>query len=95
MSKLTPAERDRLKGYYVRMRYNDRPMYVPGCKPKGKHYGDDESLCTLAEFKAIADAFTPRNWKVECQRNMDEEAVRPVGREEWAGYADGSEPGTA
>ena len=45
--ELTSAEKDRLRGYYVRVRYNDEPVRIPGCRPAGKHYDDDETLCTL------------------------------------------------
>ena len=84
--ELSDAEKSKLKGYYVRMRFNDRVMTVPGCKKPGKHLEGDESFCTLEAFKAIADDFLPKNWKQDCQRNMDEVAVKPVGQEEWAGY---------
>ena len=47
MDELTPTERDKLRGLYVRIRYNDRPIVVPGCKPSGKHLEGDESFCTL------------------------------------------------
>jgi len=45
--ELTAAEKEKLKGHYVRVRYNDRPMTVPGCKLPGKHLDGDESFCTL------------------------------------------------
>ena len=85
-SELSASEKDKLKGYYVRLRYNDRTMTIPGCKKPGKHFEGDESFCTLEAFKAIADDFTPRNWKKDCQANMDQESIRPPGQEEWAGY---------
>jgi acid phosphatase len=44
---LTPAERERLEGYYVRVRYNDEPVTIPGCKQQGNHLEGDESFCTL------------------------------------------------
>jgi acid phosphatase len=44
---LSPEERDKLEGYFVRVRYNDKVMNVPGCKPAGKHLDGDESFCTL------------------------------------------------
>ena len=47
MYELTIAEKERLKGHYVRIRYNDRPIVVPGCKLPGKHLDGDESFCTL------------------------------------------------
>ncbi len=46
-SDLTDIELRKLQGYYVRLRYNDRVMTVPGCKPAGKHLEGDESFCTL------------------------------------------------
>lgn len=47
---LTPAEKRNLDGFYVRIRYNDRPIVVPGCKPQGKHLRGDESFCTLVRI---------------------------------------------
>lgn len=45
--EITATEKDRLKGHYVRIRYNDGPMIVPGCRLPGKHLEGDESFCTL------------------------------------------------
>ena len=45
--ELTDEQRQGLKDYYVRIRYNDRVMQVPGCKPEGKHLDGDTSFCTL------------------------------------------------
>lgn len=83
---LSDSQRSRLDGYYVRLRYNDRIMKIPGCKKAGMHMEGDESLCTLEAFKRIADDFTPRDWKGECGKNLD----GPIsglekGTEEWAG----------
>ena len=47
ISELDPAEKGKLEGYYVRMRYNDKPMVMPGCQTVGNHREGDESLCTL------------------------------------------------
>lgn len=44
---LTAEEKEKLQGYFVRLRYNDRPMVVPGCRLPGKHLEGDESFCTL------------------------------------------------
>lgn len=44
---LTDAERSRLDGYYVRIRYNDQPVTIPGCRTAGNHLEGDESFCTL------------------------------------------------
>lgn len=64
---LTPSQLSRLDGYYVRLRYNDRAVTIPGCRLPGKHFPGQESFCTLAEFKKIADKFTPKDWLKECE----------------------------
>ena len=100
IAELSAEEKGELDGYYVRMRYNDRPMVVPGCKQTGNHLEGDESFCTLvcllcrrkkaqayrcqAAFKAISDKFTPKNWKEACNSNLDEPAI-PVVKED-AGF---------
>jgi acid phosphatase len=89
-ASLSPAEKQKLNHYYVRIRYNDRVMTIPGCKRAGNHLEGDETFCTMAAFKAIADEYTPRNWKRECDANMDVEAIKPYGQEEWAGYDSGT-----
>ncbi|KAG9253943.1 histidine acid phosphatase [Emericellopsis atlantica] len=71
MSDLTPAERERLEGYYVRVRYNDEPVTIPGCKQQGNHLEGDESFCTLAAFKSIVDKFTPVDWRQQCRTNIN------------------------
>ena len=53
-SELSPAEKARLKGHYVRIRYNDRPMTVPGCRLAGKHLDGDESFCTLVRPRLLS-----------------------------------------
>jgi acid phosphatase len=84
---LSASEKARLDGYYVRIRYNDKVMTVPGCRPPGRHLEGDESFCTLEAFKRIADGFVPMNWKRECGMNLERNGtdVRPKGSEEWAG----------
>jgi acid phosphatase len=44
---LTGGEKNKLDGYYVRIRYNDEPVTVPACKLPGNHLEGDESFCTL------------------------------------------------
>ncbi|KAI4136683.1 MAG: hypothetical protein LQ341_005499 [Variospora aurantia] len=68
----SPEEKAKLQGYYVRLRYNDRPMTVPGCRLPGKHLEGDDSFCTLEAFKAIADKFTPRVWTEACVEHLGE-----------------------
>ena len=77
-------EKEKLEDYYVRLRYNDKPVTIPFCKTAGRHFENDESFCTLAAFKEAADSFTPRNWKEECASNLGKPAMngkieRPPG----------------
>lgn len=53
MSQLTEAERQKLNGYYVRIRYNDRVKTIPNCKLPGNHLDGDESFCTLVRFHVL------------------------------------------
>ena len=46
-AELTPGEKGKLDGYYVRIRYNDEPVTVPACRLPGNHLEGDESFCTL------------------------------------------------
>ncbi|KAE8451197.1 hypothetical protein EG329_004361 [Mollisiaceae sp. DMI_Dod_QoI] len=69
--ELRESDRAKLDGYFVRIRYNDKVMSVPGCKPAGKHLDGDESFCTLEAFKSIVDKFTPSHWKQACLSNME------------------------
>lgn len=50
LSEMNQDEKERLKCYYVRVRYNDRPIVVPGCRLLGKHWEGDESFCTLVSI---------------------------------------------
>jgi acid phosphatase len=54
---LPESDRAKLDGYYVRIRYNDKVMTVPGCKAAGKHLDGDESFCTLASIIIQAAIF--------------------------------------
>lgn len=47
LTELTPEQRNELGDYYVRIRYNDKIMQVPGCKAPGKHLEGDATFCTL------------------------------------------------
>lgn len=91
---LTNVEKDKLSGYFVRIRYNDKVMKVPACAAPGRHLDGDDSFCTLEAFKRVVDGYTPRNWKTECGMNLENggangngmmKAVKPAGQEEWAG----------
>jgi len=91
VSDLTSEEQNRLEGYYVRLRYNDKPMTIPACAAPGRHLEGDDSFCTLRAFKSVVDSFTPKNWKVECGMNLDGPiAGLAKGTEEWARDAEGA-----
>ncbi|PGH26469.1 hypothetical protein AJ80_01782 [Polytolypa hystricis UAMH7299] len=73
-----------LRNHYVRIRYNDVPVRIPGCATSpAKHLDGDETFCTLEAFKEIVDKFTPADWREECGRNteggMFEEGREPAG----------------
>lgn len=48
--ELKGEEKTKLGGYYVRIRYNDEVVTIPGCKPQGNHLEGDETFCTLVCF---------------------------------------------
>ena len=52
MNELSLEEKRSFDGYYVRLRYNDRPMTIPGCKIPGNHLAGDPSFCTLVSTHA-------------------------------------------
>ncbi|KAI2630498.1 histidine phosphatase superfamily [Xylaria nigripes] len=82
--QLTPGNKAKLKDYYVRLRYNDEVVKIPGCRAPGNHLEGDESFCTLEAFKAIVDKIVPRNWKQQC--STDVKAPAFPARPEPAGY---------
>ncbi|KAH7363666.1 histidine phosphatase superfamily [Pyrenochaeta sp. MPI-SDFR-AT-0127] len=84
VTDLTDSQRDQIKDYYVRIRYNDKIMQVPGCKAEGKHLDGDTTLCTLEAFKSIVDKYTPKNWKTACASRLDAPAFPE--KPEPAGY---------
>ncbi|KAF2276829.1 phosphoglycerate mutase-like protein [Westerdykella ornata] len=71
MNELSDKQRRELEGYYVRIRYNDRVMQVPGCRVEGNHLEGDTTFCTLEAFKSIVDKYVPKNWKHACASNFD------------------------
>jgi len=70
LAEMSRSEQSSLDGYYVRLRYNDRPMTIPACRAEGKHLDGEEGFCTLKAFKEAADSFTPKDWKAECRANI-------------------------
>ena len=41
LTELSDAEKGRLDGWYVRLRYNDAIVQIPACQAKGKHWAGD------------------------------------------------------
>ncbi|KAI0907530.1 histidine phosphatase superfamily [Ustulina deusta] len=82
--QLTPNEKAKLQNYYVRLRYNDEVVTIPGCRASGNHLEGNESFCTLEAFKAIVDKFVPSNWKQQCSENVKAPAF--PAKPEPAGY---------
>ena len=74
--------RESLRKHYVRIRYNDRPVTIPGCAVKPEnHLPGDQTFCTLDAFKSIVDKFTPKNWSIECTENLGEGLHGPNNRD--------------
>ncbi|KAF3288283.1 hypothetical protein TWF970_005364 [Orbilia oligospora] len=65
--KSTSVDPNLLKGWYVRMRYNDTPVQIRYCKAAGRHLEGNTQFCTLEAFKEVVDKITPQDWKTECQ----------------------------
>lgn len=64
--------------WFVRLRYNDRPVVVRQCRLPGKHWDGDESFCTLKAFREAVEEVAPRDWKVECLTNLDKPGLPKV-----------------
>lgn len=82
LSSFPSSARQTMKTHYVRIRYNDEPVRIPGCANKPQnHLSGDETFCTLDAFKEIVDKFTPGNWRDDCARNLGEGMFGRDGRE--------------
>ncbi|KAJ6256054.1 hypothetical protein Dda_9146 [Drechslerella dactyloides] len=57
-----------LKGWYVRMRYNDTPVQIRYCKPVGRHLEGNPQFCTLEAFKEVVDKLSPDDWRTFSSR---------------------------
>ena len=79
LAEMSATEQASLNDHFVRLRYNYRPVTIPFCKLPGNHREGDESFCTLAAFKEVADSFTPKDWKKECMTNLGEPAMPAEG----------------
>ncbi|KAJ5970164.1 Histidine phosphatase superfamily clade-2 [Penicillium vulpinum] len=82
LQSLPEGARKSLQNHYVRIRYNDQPVRIPGCAAKPEnHLPGDETFCTLDAFKEIVDKFTPKNWQGECTANLGAGLHGPDDRE--------------
>ncbi|RAK95869.1 phosphoglycerate mutase-like protein [Aspergillus ibericus CBS 121593] len=84
VSELSDQQKQFLQQYYVRLRYNNRVLVVPGCRLPGRNWRGDKSFCTLAAFKEIVDRFTPTAWRELCARRLDQPCF--PAKSEPAGY---------
>ena len=53
LGEMSETEREKLNGYFVRLRYNDRPVTIPGCRLPGKHLEGNDSFCTLVSLSDL------------------------------------------
>ncbi|SAL96061.1 hypothetical protein [Absidia glauca] len=69
----TKPSTDKPTNNYVRVRFNNKILELPGCAEKGNHHSNgDQSLCTLEAFKKIVKDQVPEDWTAECIiTNMD------------------------
>ncbi|CEP20088.1 hypothetical protein [Parasitella parasitica] len=52
--------------HFVRVKYNENTLELPGCQAKGDHKQGDKSLCTFEAFKKIVKDQVPEDWEKEC-----------------------------
>ncbi|KAL7316637.1 hypothetical protein PS15m_005714 [Mucor circinelloides] len=52
--------------HFVRVKYNENTLELPGCQAKGDHKQGDKSLCTFEAFKKIVRDQVPADWEKEC-----------------------------
>ncbi len=45
--------------FYVRIRYNDRPITIPGCKVQGNHLPEEPSFCTFVRLQSSLPEHLP------------------------------------
>ncbi|WFD21840.1 acid phosphatase [Malassezia equina] len=48
-----PVTEQHWPGYFVRCRYGDEELQLPGCRAAGQHYPGRPELCTLDAFRAV------------------------------------------
>ena len=50
----------------IRMRYQNRNMFLPICSEDGKHFPGSPEFCTLAAFRERVKELTPDDFEAEC-----------------------------
>ncbi|KAI9842701.1 MAG: hypothetical protein M1837_006986 [Sclerophora amabilis] len=57
IAELNQRERSGLDDYFVRLRFNERPVVIPGCKIAGNHLEGNESFCTFVRVTLLHDLY--------------------------------------
>lgn len=47
---LSPEQHQSLEGYFVRIKYNESSLQIPGCREPGRNLKGDASFCTMVSF---------------------------------------------
>lgn len=55
----------------MRIKYNEEPVVIPACKAPGSHLPGSPAFCTMTAFRQMVEAIVPRDWKSECQQNLE------------------------
>ena len=72
------ASKSNLEGY-VRIRYNDHPIIIPGCRIPGKHFEGDEAFCTLVTQQFVCHI----DYKLNFYQDAFKAIVRKFVPENW------------
>ncbi|KAK9448398.1 histidine phosphatase superfamily [Limtongia smithiae] len=74
------------RNYYVRLRYNDEPLTLPGCaSTDADHLPGNPTFCTLDAFSRVVAEFVPQNWERACRTNLGKPILdAPVIAKEFA-----------
>ncbi|OBZ84309.1 putative acid phosphatase SPBC4.06, partial [Choanephora cucurbitarum] len=54
--------------HFVRVRYNENALKLPGCQAEGNHKKGDPTLCTFEAFKNVVREQVPLDWEKECDK---------------------------
>ncbi|KAI9726455.1 MAG: hypothetical protein M1828_001277 [Chrysothrix sp. TS-e1954] len=71
-----PLDHPTPQNTYIRLRYNDHPLTLPGCRSPGAHLDGDQTFCTLDAFRRVVGGFAPPRerekggWRGVCGENL-------------------------